>query len=91
MSNEVTLVVGLVSLGISDRIRLSSVTALRCQAEVERKLPRGLVVILELLEVDNEVVLDRKDGVRGEVRVVIGVYLCCAWLVTFAGDLEQNC
>ena len=91
MSDEVALVLSLARLSISHRVRLSSVTALWCQAEVECKLPRGLVVTLELLEVDNEVVLDRKDGVRGEVRVVIGVYLCCAWLVTFAGDLEQNC
>jgi len=82
-------ITGLTSL--HSGIRLGGVTVLRRQAEVEHKLPRGLVVTLELLEVDNEIVLDSEDGVRGEVWVVIWVYLCCAWLVTFTGDLEEIC
>jgi hypothetical protein len=91
LSDEVALVVSLVRLfrgsSISDGIRLGSVAVLRCQTEVEHKLPRSLVVTLELLEVDNKVVLDSEDRVRGEVRVIVGVYLCCAWLVTFTGNL----
>ena len=72
-------------------IRLGSVTALWGQAEVESELPRGFVITLELLEVDNKVVLDGEDRVRGQVWVVSGVDLCCAWLVAFTGDLEEIC
>jgi hypothetical protein len=47
-------------------------------------------VVLDGVEVDHEVVLDGKDGVGREPRVVLGVDLGDDGLVVFVSDLENH-
>lgn len=71
-------------------IRLRLVRVLRYQAEVQDKLPRRLVISLQLLEVDNKIILDSENRVGGKVRVIVGVDLRCAGSVSFSRDLENR-
>ena len=64
-----------------------TVLALWCKDDVELKLSYGVRVwslALVFLKVDNEIVLDGKDGVGGQPWVVLGVDLSDDSLVLLA-------
>lgn len=61
------------------------------EAEVQLHLALGLLVALKRGEVDDEVVLDGKDGVGGEVGVVLWEDLGGAWEVAIGGNLWSLC
>ena len=68
-------------------LKLLALVALGGQDDVVLELEDGLVVALERLEVDNQVVLDGKDGVRLQPGVVFGIQLRRAALEFGVGNL----
>lgn len=66
-----------------------ALVALGRQDDVVLKVKHGLAVALKRLEVQNEIILDGKDGVSRQPGVVFGVQLCCAAFEAFVGDLRM--
>lgn len=64
--------------------------SLWCQDEIQVQFPRGRLIALVVLEVYDQIVLDREDSVRGEPGVVFRVDLRDDGLVVFMCDLPVS-
>lgn len=78
-----------ICIAISSSSKLLALVVLGRQDDIVLEIQLGLVVALARLEVDNEVVLDGKDGVGGQPGVVPGIQLRGAALVIGVRDLES--
>ena len=69
-------------------LELLALVALGREHDIVLEVQGGLVVALERLKVDDEIVLDGKDGVRLQPGVVLGVELGGDALEVVVGDLR---
>jgi hypothetical protein len=61
-----------------------------CQPHVVLQVQLGLGVVLPRCKVNEQIILDREDGIVGHIRVVSGVDLCGDGLVTLGRHHEMD-
>lgn len=61
-----------------------------CEDNVVNQLQLGMGIAFDWREIHHEIILDGKDGVAGEIRVVGGEDLSSDWDMIVVGNLESQ-